>query len=127
MDLGTEIDDARADTQVLKVCLHYVVLTAGKAATKLIRWVDRTKRNDPANAVASYPRVELIFDEHPTKAADVTAKKIKEAALISLLRLTAIDVQDSATQNVSELTVERVVGSALSGVFYTANKVHIVR
>jgi hypothetical protein len=60
------------------------------------------------------------------KAVDVAAKKIKEAALISLLRLTATDVQDSATQNVSELTVERVVGSALSGVFYSANKVHIV-
>ncbi|KAJ7865513.1 hypothetical protein B0H13DRAFT_1076367 [Mycena leptocephala] len=126
LDLSDEIDDARADTHVLKVCLHYVVVTAGNAAGKLIKWIDRTKRNDPANTVASYPHVDFIFDESPTKAVDVAAKKIKEAALISLLRLTAIDVQDSATQNVSELTVERVVGSALSGVFYSANKVHIV-
>ncbi|KAJ7769046.1 hypothetical protein B0H14DRAFT_3591423 [Mycena olivaceomarginata] len=125
LDLSNEIDDARADTRVLEVCLHYVVVTGENAASKLIKWIDRTKRNDPANAVASYPHVDFIFDESPMKAVDVAAKKIKEAALISLLRLTATDVQDSATQNVSELTVERVVGSALSGVFYSANEVHI--
>jgi hypothetical protein len=123
--LSNEVDDPRADTHVLKVCLHYVVMTAGNAADKLLRWIDNTKRNNPA--VASYPHVDFVLDERPTKAVDIAAKKIKEAALISLLRLTAIDVHDSATQNVSELTVERVVGSTLSGIFYSANKVHIVR
>ncbi|KAJ7773727.1 hypothetical protein DFH07DRAFT_952767 [Mycena maculata] len=122
LDLSNAGDPAQSDTQLLKVCLHYVVLAAKAARIDILEW---TRARQPE--VQGYPDVDFLFSEAPSEAAEADSKKLKEAALISLLRLSGPALENpKVAQSLSELTVERIVGSALSGVFYSADKVHVI-
>ncbi|KAK6997303.1 hypothetical protein R3P38DRAFT_3286421 [Favolaschia claudopus] len=63
-----------------------------------------------------------MFEDDPSELPKQAEKKIKEAALITLLRLASVT---ASADVVSELAVERSVGAALSGVFYSADKIHV--
>ncbi|KAJ6558026.1 hypothetical protein B0H19DRAFT_1149506 [Mycena capillaripes] len=122
LDLLNAGDPAQSDTQLLKVCLHYVVLAAKDAAVEILEWT-HARQSDARR----YPEVNFLFSEVPSEAAEADSKKLKEAALISLLRLSSpIPENPKVTQPISELTVEQIVGSALSRVFYSTDKVHVI-
>ncbi|KAJ7737001.1 hypothetical protein DFH07DRAFT_966691 [Mycena maculata] len=122
LDLSNAGDPAQSGTQLLKVCLHYVVLAAKAARIDILEW---TRARQPE--VLGYPDVDFLFSEAPSEAAEADSKKLKEAALISLLRLSGPALENpKVAQSLSELTVERIIGSALSGVFYSADKVHVI-
>ncbi|KAJ7157516.1 hypothetical protein C8R43DRAFT_948907 [Mycena crocata] len=98
------------EASFLKICLHYVdldnranaVTLGNPTALQDLIWV----RHPPADT--TYPKPNLYFDlETPDFA--------KERAIVSLLRL-----RQDESNYVSELTVERLVGSALSGIFHVA-------
>ncbi|KAJ7882759.1 hypothetical protein B0H14DRAFT_3857455 [Mycena olivaceomarginata] len=105
------LDDSVRDVNTLvasflKICLHYVDKEneAGTAAgSKDLIWESRPTKTE-------YPVPDLYFEVNSTN----TASFVKERAVVSLMRLTA---QEEETTRVSELTVERLVGSALSGIF----------
>ncbi|KAJ6624011.1 hypothetical protein B0H10DRAFT_1943505 [Mycena sp. CBHHK59/15] len=128
LHLANEVDEERSDTQLLKVCLHYVSTAAEKLAAQRepsvnrdLEWVASRVQNKPditARLVTVTP--DLVFPAHSIDPQVVEMKKLKEASVISLLRLTG--VKSTEGPNISELTVERVVGSALSGIFYNAKK-----
>ncbi|KAJ7817593.1 hypothetical protein B0H14DRAFT_2601888 [Mycena olivaceomarginata] len=128
LHLANEVDEERSDTQLLKVCLHYVSAAAEKLAAQRepsvnrdLEWVASRVQNKPdttARLVTVTP--DLVFPAHSIDPQVVEMKKLKEASVISLLRLTG--VKSTEGPNISELTVERVVGSALSGIFYNAKK-----
>ncbi|KAJ7206239.1 hypothetical protein B0H12DRAFT_449275 [Mycena haematopus] len=125
LNLANEKDPSQIDTHLLKICLHFVV---AESKGKDLEWVDMTQRSarNPARQSQPYPVVDFLFDEKPDSPSQIDAKKLKEASLVSLLRLTGVKSELPSRQAVSELTVERVVGSALSGIFYSANKVHVI-
>lgn len=114
---------------LLKICLHYVELESElESDGKDLEWVDMgPKGRGPAQIPQPYPTVDFLFSESPESASAKEEKKIKEAALISLLRVVGIPSTSAGGKAVSELTVERGVGAALSGIFYSSNKVHVVR
>ncbi|KAJ7509707.1 hypothetical protein B0H11DRAFT_1256013 [Mycena galericulata] len=119
LDLTNATEASQSDTQLLKVCLHYVVLAADDAGFPAIDWTRRA-----VTSGGKYPSVDLIFDEAPRDAKEIKSKRLKEAALISLLRLSGPSVEES--HNISELSVERIVGSALSAVFHSVHQVHVI-
>ncbi|KAJ6481247.1 hypothetical protein C8R47DRAFT_594073 [Mycena vitilis] len=111
--------DAESETQLLKVCLHYVAKKEDD-----LKWVS-VGRSVQRKA---YPIVDFLFSDDPLVMSDSEkeTKRITEASLLSLLCLGDSHLTSAATGAISELTVERVVGSALCGIFYTADRVRIL-
>ncbi|KAJ7927166.1 hypothetical protein B0H13DRAFT_1861545 [Mycena leptocephala] len=133
LHLSNEIDEEQSDTQLLKVCLHFDLAAAEKLSAQRepslnldLEWVAGRAQNKPdATERIVIVTPDLVFPAHSIDAQVVEVKKLKEASVISLLRLTG--VKSTEGPNISELTVERVVGSALSGILYNAKKVRVMR
>jgi hypothetical protein len=147
LDLKNHPGAEKGDTQLLRVCLYYLTFSEG-----FVEWVDKKTRAGNDTSESTQLEVDFLFDEDPTPDAQQKEYKgLTEASLISLLRLTGVEEEpvekpirqtddDSASKSdkdikkmfaahsdISELTVERAVGSALSGIFYSATKVYIIR
>ncbi|KAJ7699064.1 hypothetical protein B0H17DRAFT_317994 [Mycena rosella] len=92
-----------------------------------LQWVDlgAKTRPGPASEAREYPTVDLLFEMDPQGTA-AEQKRITEASLVSLLRLGGVNLSVTAGKSISELTVERAVGSALSGIFYSVRKVKVL-
>ncbi|KAJ6481828.1 hypothetical protein C8R45DRAFT_313027 [Mycena sanguinolenta] len=65
--------------------------------------------------------VNVVHDVELKDAADIIAKKTTEVALNSLLFMSIVD-----SGKISELTVERAVGAAINGIFYSVGEVHVI-
>ncbi|KAJ7656485.1 hypothetical protein DFH06DRAFT_1328764 [Mycena polygramma] len=80
---------------------------------------------------SEFPEVDFNFSADPHVLDGVALKDrrfIVVDALISLLWLWGISKDSPKYKNeVSDLSMERVVGSALSGIFYSGSRVHVLR
>ncbi|KAK7019047.1 hypothetical protein R3P38DRAFT_1285676 [Favolaschia claudopus] len=122
LHLKNNVDATKADTQLLKVAMHFVCAACpnGYLEQQFV-WINRA---DPSESkkTTQYPEVEFMFEDDPSELPKQAEKKTKEAAVITLLRLASVT---ASADVVSELAVERSVGAALSGVFYSADKIHV--
>ncbi|KAJ7157509.1 hypothetical protein C8R43DRAFT_996686 [Mycena crocata] len=115
------------EASFLKICLHYVDKAGKKSVaehpsppkkeSRDLCWVPRRTAPDSV-----HPAPNLYFEPTTTNLAPGTTNLApstttftKERAIVSLLRLIAVDKH--GTPRVTELTVERLVGSALMGIF----------
>ncbi|KAJ7742850.1 hypothetical protein B0H16DRAFT_1562561 [Mycena metata] len=156
LNLANSPSAEESDTQLLKVCLHYVANEA--IPRRRMEWINLEQtRNARATRAkeACIPQEELdlledgkiLFKVWPdllfaedtdmsisgpdakkstSQKSASESRKLKEASLISLLRLNSPNSFSQAGRVISELTVERAVGSALNGIFYSAEKVHVI-
>ncbi|KAJ7086122.1 hypothetical protein B0H15DRAFT_909892 [Mycena belliarum] len=113
-------DESQSDAELLKVCLHYVELSALHGTP--IKWIDDRVAHPPGDRETV---VEIIYKDNPSVPEVLKKTRAKEAALVSLLRLGGPNLDTVKLHAISELTVERTVGSAISGIFYSADKVRV--
>ncbi|KAJ7086133.1 hypothetical protein B0H15DRAFT_360029 [Mycena belliarum] len=114
-------DESQSDAELLKVCLHYVELSALHGTP--IKWIDGRVAHPPGGLKETV--VEIIYNDNPSVPEVLKKTRAKEAALVSLLRLGGPNLDTVKLHAISELTVERTVGSAISGIFYSADKVRV--
>ncbi|KAJ6502127.1 hypothetical protein C8R45DRAFT_1070667 [Mycena sanguinolenta] len=113
LHLGKEKDAGQAQTNFLRLALHYVILAADGA--HVVQFVSNRR-----SSALAYPTVDFIFDEEPVK-------EIKETALVNLL-MNATKFKTNRHQNISEVAVERLVGAALAAFFRalkSGQKLHV--
>ncbi|KAJ7180989.1 hypothetical protein C8R46DRAFT_1071113 [Mycena filopes] len=96
------------DTQLLKLCLYYV---DKETDSKALDWAGKDRKISK-----DYPALDFMFPT--TTATEKAHTQVSESALVALLRLDGLaTAKVLAASEISELMVERAVGSALSGIF----------
>jgi hypothetical protein len=87
LDLKNHPGAEKGDNQLLRVCLYYLTFSEGS-----IEWVDKKTRAGNDISESAQLEVDFLFDEDPTQDANQKEyKRLTEASLISLLRLTGVE------------------------------------
>jgi hypothetical protein len=121
LDLKNHPGAEKGDTQLLRVCLYYLTFSEGS-----IEWVDKKTRAGNDISESAQLEVDFLFDEDPTQDANQKEyKRLTEASLISLLRLTGVEEEPvekpirQTDQEASDLLSEPTISCTCSqGTFH---------